>query len=621
MSKKPLEDDLLTGGTLSEGKDKSAKKAEKAAAKAKKQKEKNDAKRASLKKEIDVLKEQKASETDSANIEKLDKKIKALSDKYASVGSNAGVSVAPRTAKIVRSVICIVIVVALLAAYVATGTVRKGIIASTSLPAQTLTGITVTNGEQKARIKVSTYNFYFATTYNSLRSQKDQYEQYGIDLDQAGLNVDFDKKLSKQTYTDKDSKETMTWAEHLEQLTLDSIESTYTYYLAAVEANGGEEPELTDDQKAEINETIESYRDAAEGYGYTLSGYLVRAMGKGVTEKVFRTETTRQYIADNYRSNLSTELAKTEYTADDVAKYKDEHISDLQAVDIMLFECDNEDTAKEFKSKLKADGSNFAQLSAEYSTTDFYKEANKDSSFVTELGVTRSTLISRQYAIAAADPHEHEEGEEHSENEELTYSGLDWLFSADRKAGDSYQYSTTVVYVLAPASIQDRNTVNVRHILVAPEVEEGTDVTEATAEQWAAAEKKAQSILKDWKAGDATEDSFAALVKDNSTDTGSADNGGLYENVITGQMVNPFSVWCFDNGRKAGDTGIVKTQFGYHIMYFVGENDEKVWEYNAKQTLASEDSTSLSDKLEKDYTLKTHWFASRYFQKDVDIDS
>ena len=621
MSKKPLEDDLLTGGTLSEGKDKSAKKAEKAAAKAKKQKEKNDAKRASLKKEIDALKEQKASETDSANIEKLDKKIKALSDKYASVGSNAGVSVAPRTAKIVRSVICIVIVVALLAAYVATGTVRKGFIASTSLPAQTLTGITVTNGDQKARIKVSTYNFYFATTYNNLRSQKDQYEQYGIDLDQIGLNVDFDKKLSKQTYTDKDSKETMTWAEHLEQLTLDSIESTYTYYLAAVEANGGDEPEITDDQKSELSETIESYRDAAEGYGYTLSGYLVRAMGKGVTEKVFRTETTRQYIADNYRSNLSTELAKTEYTADDVAKYKDEHISDLQAVDIMLFECDNEDTAKEFKSKLKADGSNFAQLSAEYSATDFYKEANKDSSFVTELGVTRSNLRDRNYAIAAADAHEHEEGEEHSEDEEMTYSGLDWLFSADRKAGDSYQYSTTVVYVLAPASIQDRNTVNVRHILVAPEVEEGTDVTEATAEQWAAAEKKAKSILNDWKSGDATEDSFAALVEDNSTDTGSKSTGGLYENVVTGQMVNPFSVWCFDNSRKAGDTGIVKTQFGYHIIYFVGENDEKVWEYNAKQTLASEDSTSLSDKLEKDYTLKTHWFASRYFQKDVDIDS
>lgn len=35
-------------------------------------------------------------------------------------------------------------------------------------------------------------------------------------------------------------------------------------------------------------------------------------------------------------------------------------------------------------------------------------------------------------------------------------------------------------------------------------------------------------------------------------------------------MVNSFSAWCFDSSRKAGDTAIVKSDFGYHIMYFVG---------------------------------------------------
>jgi parvulin-like peptidyl-prolyl isomerase len=72
-----------------------------------------------------------------------------------------------------------------------------------------------------------------------------------------------------------------------------------------------------------------------------------------------------------------------------------------------------------------------------------------------------------------------------------------------------------------------------------------------------------------WQSGDATEDSFAELAKANSSD-GSASNGGLYEKVRLGQMVKEFEDWCFAKGRKPGDTGIVKTQYGYHVMYFSG---------------------------------------------------
>ena len=69
MAKKQLDDDLLTGGSVS-GNDKSAKKAvqaqksaEKKAAKAAKLREKNEAKRAEIKTEIDDLKDKKAETT------------------------------------------------------------------------------------------------------------------------------------------------------------------------------------------------------------------------------------------------------------------------------------------------------------------------------------------------------------------------------------------------------------------------------------------------------------------------------------------------------------------------------------------------------------------------------
>lgn len=619
MAKKQLDEDLLTGGSLNTEKDKQAKKDEKLAKKKSKAKEKNEQKRSALKAEIDALKEAKADETDEKKLEKLDAKIKKLSDKYSAVGSTPAGKIPQKTAKVIKSVVCVVVIVALLVTYVATGAVRKGFIASLSIPAQYFTGLTVSNGENTAKIKVSTYNFYFATLYNSMLSQQSQYEQYGIDLADAGLDVDFDKKLSQQTYTDPDTEETMGWDEHMHDLVVDSIESTYTYYLAAVEANGGEDPEITDDQKTEINDTLDSYEETASGYGYTLSGYLVQAMGKGVTESVFRTETTRQYIAQNYQEELSSGTENTTYTEEDINAYKDEHLEDLQSVDIKIFECSSEDDAKAFSESLAADGSNFAELCTEYASSDFDKKAYADEGYSTELGMTRSALQSRGYAIATADAHEHEDGEEHSDDEELTYSGLDWLFSSDRQVGDIYQYSTSVVYVIAPASLSDRNTVNVRHILIAPETdEEDADATTATDEQWTAAYDQARELLASW---DGTEDGFAALATENSTDTGSTENGGLYEDVVTGQMVNSFSTWCFDDSRKAGDTGIVRSEYGYHIMYFVGENDQKIWQYNAEQALLSEDSASAAEALEDEYTIKENWFGSRYFQKDVDIST
>ena len=124
--------------------------------------------------------------------------------------------------------------------------------------------------------------------------------------------------------------------------------------------------------------------------------------------------------------------------------------------------------------------------------------------------------------------------------------------------------------------------VNVRHILVIPETN-GTDADGhaiSSEEDWAAAEVKAQELLDKWLEGEKTEDSFAAMANEHSEDPGSNTNGGLYENVYVGQMVEPFETWCFDETRVTGDYGIVKTDYGYHIMYYV--DAAEIWYATAK---------------------------------------
>ena len=157
-------------------------------------------------------------------------------------------------------------------------------------------------------------------------------------------------------------------------------------------------------------------------------------------------------------------------------------------------------------------------------------------------------------------------------------------------------YSETVE--ISNAEIEERYpSVNIRHILVKAEADESGVYTDEAKE---AAKAKAEEIYEEWKAGDATEDSFAALAEKYSEDEGSNTNGGLYENVLQGQMVEEFDAFCFEDGRKAGDTGVVYGESaayaGYHVMYFSGKGDPANNE-TGRQNLLSEKCAEWLEEL------------------------
>lgn len=131
--------------------------------------------------------------------------------------------------------------------------------------------------------------------------------------------------------------------------------------------------------------------------------------------------------------------------------------------------------------------------------------------------------------------------------------------------------------------------VDVRHILVQPEGGETDDSnnTVYTDDAWAAALKEAEDILNEWKSGATDQDSFAALATQYTDDTASAADGGLYQDITReSSYIEPFLEWAVDETREAGDTDIVKTDFGYHIMYFV--NGQPQWFMAAQTQLLSE---------------------------------
>ena len=179
-----------------------------------------------------------------------------------------------------------------------------------------------------------------------------------------------------------------------------------------------------------------------------------------------------------------------------------------------------------------------------------------------------------------------------TENKEVLYTQINgdlakWLGEEGRTAGQLEAIPSMSSdaepklngYYIAIFGSRNDNTEpmgNVRHLLVSfegGEENEETGETVYTDEEKAAAKAKAEELLKKWEEGEKTEASFTELLKKESDDTGVTENEGLYENINpASSYVENFRAWAIDPIRETGDTGIVETEYGYHIMYYVGDS-------------------------------------------------
>lgn len=155
---------------------------------------------------------------------------------------------------------------------------------------------------------------------------------------------------------------------------------------------------------------------------------------------------------------------------------------------------------------------------------------------------------------------------------------------------------------------------DVRHILIEIEGESTKDENGATVytdAQWEACRAKAQKLLDEFLAGEKVdEEAFGELAKKHSKDPGSAESGGLYTDLTKDtNFIEGFKNWYLEEGRKAGDTGLVKnTQSsvqGYHIMYFC--ESRPIWEYEVRTLVLSENTSKLLEEAENRWPMNVDY--------------
>ena len=239
-------------------------------------------------------------------------------------------------------------------------------------------------------------------------------------------------------------------------------------------------------------------------------------------------------------------------------------------------------------------------------TYEYYFVSGSESEDVTAEEAMAQAKEKAEAAIVAEDLAAYLKSEfdsELTESRYVSYSGAnsvfaDWLFEDSRAAGDKDVFEATNGYYIVVFEAKEDlhyNMVSVRHLLVRPEDSTSTD-------SWDAAKEKAEGYLETYKSLGETEDNFSYLALAYSEDSGSKSNGGLYENIQKGQMVKEFEDWCFDSARKEGDVDIIRTNYGYHLMYFVGVGED-YYHYTIDSDIRSEKYTEYIEGIKEGYTL------------------
>ncbi|MBQ6624585.1 MAG: peptidylprolyl isomerase [Clostridia bacterium] len=507
-------------------------------------------------------------------------------------------------------------------------------------------GVVNATGSTVFRTKVATvgdynissveFQYYYRTVYNYYYNYTTQGYSLGLDAtispdeqkytaDDEAQESDHDHDHEGHTHEETEVNKYDTWNDFFSDQTLIQIKN----YVVLAQLAEKEGVSLSEAEEKDIETQIEEMRSTAVEGNYTLNAYLKLMYGAGTTEKLVRKLMLRDALARKYAEVKVDEYADS-YKIEEVNKEYNENKNEYNYADyrFQTFNVsDNEGSdatkkrAEEFMAKATS-AEAFETAADEILIADAIESANE----------TAENSENAEEVDEAAIRKEYKDNKDNTLKASATFADTNntnadmakWIFESSAKVGevklfevkneDKVSQYIVALLVKAPYRIEDFG-VNVRHILF----NFNETSTEPTAEEKKAAKEKADAALKEWNAGDKTEDSFAAIAVKQSADTGSASKGGLYENVTKGQMVKNFEDWCLDSSRKTGDTGIVETEYGYHVMYFVSKSERPIWENTARNNLASEKYDKyISEILEtEEYEIDEHSYNLKMADKKV----
>lgn len=383
-------------------------------------------------------------------------------------------------------------------------------------------------------------NYYFNDVYNTFVDYYGSYVQY--------YGLDTTLPLKSQTFSDGES-----WFDYF----MSGAKQTVSNILMLNEAASAAGVTLTDAERAAIANRAE----------YTDEGLY----GRGVRSSDIESAKLLEALAYKYQFMKEKEFTPT---ADEIDRYFNESPECFMTVDYYSFPLYYSDTGMS-----EDEVRNWADKLKDAQSTDEFEKIVREVLLCEDPDMADNDIAAQINGLTSA-------GVFYTEGNAVS----EWAFKAmvgETLVVPDAENTTYTVYMLTvPPRRSDAGTVSVRHILL-------SDETYGSREK---ALKAAEKVLAAYESGERTEESFAILALEHSDDAGSYYNGGLYQNIKKGTMLASFNDWCFAASRKVGEHGVIETDLGCHIMYFVGDGPAE-WQASVSDAIVSERIDAFMDEL------------------------
>ena len=414
-------------------------------------------------------------------------------------------------------------------------------------------------------ISAATFTYFFNYEYQNFVNQNSNYLSY------YGLDVETDLR-------DQETSDGKIWFDYFAENTEKAL--TEILYLAEKAESIG--MKLGDKENRQLEEFEKGVEEGAKEQKLSIDEYISTVYGKGVKKSDVLEGLKLSMLATKF---YNEKISSVVYSDEDINEYFNDHKNDFLYVDYKFYNFNaaitnemSDAQKKAEKEKAKALAERLMKATDEKTfdsiLTEILKEQKKDDEAI-------KTAIESSYTAKST--------------YDSTFEVSKWAFGG-AKVGESKLYNkdnTYSVYMLFKGPYRDETeTRSVRHILVSKNKYETDEKAKAQAEK----------LLKEFEDGGKKIEKFEELATKYSEDTGSAAIGGLVENFKQGEMTEAFDKWSFDAARKEGDTGIVKTDYGYHVMYFVKDNGA-TWKTSVDNAIKDEAYKALYEKIKKEFTV------------------
>ncbi len=408
-------------------------------------------------------------------------------------------------------------------------------------------------------VSIGMYNYCYNGTVNRI-------------LRSHGSELKSDVPFSKQTILDSEGN-MVNVEEYFKTETLAYLQGMMSCYESGVKSG----VKLSAQQQADIDKEVAAVKESAQKAELGINEFTQKHFGEYCGLATYKKYLEQQLIANEYKNRFFVE---NNYTDEEKDNFFNENITKFQEVPAAFLLVPFDVNEEGSKDKVIADAKTYCE-----NITDV-------ASLKKLVPVIYKDLIDKNIELghyktadeAIAELEKIVETKINMKSLDFNSDVKDWVFNSETAVNscnyfvDDYFNCVFIVLKTGEPAVNEaynEDVYAVRHILVKPKhSQDDANTADFTEEEWEAAKNEAQNIYDTYKNGEMNELAFALLAEEYSEDTESTSKGrsglygGIIDNCTLGSTVQDFENWAIDPNRQYGDTGIVKSEFGYHIMFF-----------------------------------------------------